>query len=411
MKEIQLYTPYNKQVEVHKGLDDESCLFTCVCAGRQTGKTMLSMNQALKWALEYKNAVIMWVSPTHSQINKVYKEVIKAIGDTPAVKTHKASQGETEIEFTTGSVIKFKSAAAEDNLRGETVHFMIIDEAAFVKQTTFNEILLPMLNVAGKKCLIVSTPKGRSNWFHKQYIKGKAKRANHQSFHFSCYDNPFANETIIDTAKEDLPEALFKQEYLGEFIDGGSVFQNINQVCTLKPHLVPKEGGIYYAGIDLALKNDYTVLTIVDAEGNLIYMDRFSGVSSPELKERIAKKLKLWKPQNTLIELNNLGQAIYDDLVHLYAVKNLQGWTTTNKTKNEIIARLVNAFSSQEIKCINDEDLKSELETFQMNITPSGNVRYEAASGFHDDTVMSLAIARKAQETSVKNRFNLRFVG
>lgn len=378
-------------------------------SGRQTGKTTVGQNQALKWALENKNVVVLWVSPTASQTLKVYKNIIKAIDGAPFLQSNKASQGDTEIVMTNGSVIKFKSAHAEDSLRGETVHYMILDEAAFIKESTFMEILLPMLNVAGRKCLGISTPKGK-NWFYKHYMNGMTGVKGYKSFRFTCYENPFANKAIIEIAKANMPKVMFDQEYLAMFVDGGSIIENIEELCML-PHLrMPLPRQTYYAGIDIALSNDFTVISIVDSQGNLVAYDRFNQVTGPQLKERIIKYLNKWKPAHSLIEINNMGQVIYDDLVHVYKVKNLSPFSTTSKSKPEIINNLINAFASKTIKCIDDEIVKSELETFEMKITSSGNIKYCASDGYHDDIIMSLAIAREAKNVINRNKLSVRIL-
>lgn len=407
--EIELYAPYDRQYEVHQACDNGSELFITLCSGRQTGKTTLAQNQALKWALEHNDVIVMWVSPTASQTLKVYKNILKGIEGAPFLKSNKASQGDTEIVFTNGSTIKFKSAHAEDGLRGETVHYMILDECAFIKESTFMEVLLPMLNVAGRKCLCITTPKGK-NWFYKHYMNGVRGVKGYKSFKFNCYDNPYANREIIAIAKNSMPKVMFEQEYMAAFVDGGSIIENIHELCIL-PHLqLPLPRQTYYAGIDVALSIDNTVISIVDSAGNLVAFDRFSKVTGPQLKERIVKYLNKWKPAHTLIEVNNMGQVIYDDLIHVYKVKNLSPFSTTSKSKPEIINNLIDAFSSKTIKCVNDEVLKSELETFEMKITGSGNVRYAASDGFHDDHVLSLAIARAAVNTANKNTFKVRIL-
>ena len=407
---VKLYSPYDKQKEVHTSLSNETHLIDIVCASRQTGKTILGSNQIIKWALAKENVVIMWVSPTNSQTVKVYKSIVAALGDAPFVSSYKQTQGDTEIKFTNGSVIKFKSAAAEDNLRGETVHYMVLDEAAFIKEDTFLEILLPMLNVAGRKLLIISTPKGRSNWFHKYYVKGVNGSKGFKSHRFNCYQNPFANPAIIQIAKENMPELIFKQEYLAEFVEGAAIIENIAELCIRKMQLTPKLGKKYYAGIDLALKNDYTVFSVVDEDGNLVFFDRFNKVTAPELKERLVKLIKLWNPENTLIETNNMGGVIFDDLKYLYEIKKLEGWNTSHTSKNEIINHLINAFSGKTMTLPDDDILKAELETFEMDITSSGKVKFAAASGFHDDIILSLAIAEEARRQGSKHTFNLKIV-
>lgn len=412
-----LYTPHKAQRLVHASCLDESYLFTTAICGRQVGKTELGMNQAIQWAVNNASSNVMWVSPTEAQARKVYDNLLKTYRDAPFVASYKGSAQDIEIRFTNMSVIKFKSAKSEDNLRGETVNYMILDEAAFIKELTWTEILKPMLNVGGRKCLIISTPKGK-NWLHKHYLRGMNGTKGYKSFHFTYRDNPYSNIEMIEADRENIPNLVFQQEYEGKFVDGASIIENIPELCNLKMQLVPHQGEKYYCGIDLALELDYTVVTILNDEGNLIYFDRFKrGPKSlgkdtvrnaPEMKERIVKILNLWKPENTLIETNHMGNVIIDDLKHVYKMKKINGFTTSPSSKKEIITSLINAFASKTIHCVDDERLKSELETFEMSMTPGGNIKFAASEGFHDDIVMSLAIARKSKETAVKNKFNLR---
>lgn len=400
------YEPYDKQLEVHQSCADESYKYTIVCASRQTGKTMLAMNQCIKWGVEKPDSVIAWVSPTYSQYKKVYDSMVKAIGSAPFVKSYK----DGEIKFTSGAVMVFKSANAGDNLRGMTVNYMVVDEAILIKESTFLEVLMPTLIVGGKKCLIISTPKGKSNWFFRWFMYGSNREEGCRSFRFNYKTNPFKDDAFIRMAEKSMPDAMFRQEYLADFVDGGAVIENINELCVNAMQPIPKAGKTYYAGIDLALMDDYTVFSVVDADGNLVYFDRFNKISTPEVKERIFKNIQLWKPEMTLIETNNMGLPIYQDLKLIYKIKKLKGWNTSHTSKNDIITKLIMAFSSKEIQCPDNEFLKAELETFEMKMTPTGKVKYEHAQGFHDDIIMSMAIAREAQSKASSNRFGLKLV-
>lgn len=392
MQHIKLYTPHKFQIPVHEMCCDNESFYITVNAGRQSGKTALSQQQALFWSLDKSNMIIYWVSPTAGQSQKVYKQILDMVIETPFVKSYKASQGDTEIFFVNGSVIKFRSGAQENSLRGESVDYLIIDEAAFIKQSTFQEILLPMLNVRGKKCLIISTPKGK-NWFFFMYNRGVLQEKGYKSFKFTSLDNPYSNPEVIKSAKKSMPDVLFRQEYLGEFVDNAAVIENINELAVLKGLTSPKSGDKYYAGVDIALKNDYNVVVILNQDGEMVFMDRINNISSPELKERLIKIFNTWKPSKILIEENNQGLPILQDLIKIHKVKNIAGFITTSKSKSEIINNLINSFSSKKIKIINDEIIKSELEMFTMNITPTGSIKFEAPNGFHDDIVMALAIA------------------
>ena len=158
---INLIKPHEKQKEIVDACLNDDYFFVIAIIGRQFGKTTIAENLAVYWALNYPNSTIYWVSPTDSQSQKVYKEIINAIIESGCIKSKKMPRGDTEIVFKNTSKILFRSAASEDSLRGQSVDYMILDEAAFIKKDTVETILLPMLNVKGKKCLFISTPKGK----------------------------------------------------------------------------------------------------------------------------------------------------------------------------------------------------------------------------------------------------------
>lgn len=401
MVNLELYQPHTEQRPVHTACNDEDTFFITVNAGRQSGKTALSQQQGLYWALDQPDMLIYWVSPTASQATKVYKQLLKMVVETPVIKSHKGSMGDTEIQFNNGSMIKFRSAAQEDSLRGETIDYLIVDEAAFVKESVFQEILLPMLNVKGKKVLTISTPKGK-NWFYYQYQKGLTGDKIHKSFKFISADNPYSNKTIIQIAKDNLPDVLFRQEYLGEFVDSSAIFENIEELACLTMITRPVAGDNYWIGVDIALKDDYTVVNVINQNSEVVYYERYNHITAPQLKENLIKCFANWKPKKIYIEENNQGLPIIDDLKITHKIKNIQGFQTTSKSKPEIINNLVNAFASRKIKVPNDDIYKSELDTFTMKLSPTGSVKFAAADGFHDDIPMSLAIAWECMN---KNKF------
>lgn len=353
------------------------------------------------WALSNTDRIIYWVSPTVNQATKIYKQMLKAILKTNIVKSYKGSMGDTEIIFQNGSIIKFRSAAQEESLRGESVDYLIIDEAAFIKEEVYQAILLPMLNVRGKKCLIVSTPKGK-NWYYYHILKGlSGNDIKYKSFQFDSADNPHSNPDIIEMARQSMPSVLFKQEYLAEFVDSAAIFENIKELSLSKMITAPVAGQSYYGGVDIGMKGDYTVISLLNQDGALVYYDRFTDITAPQLKERLKKTLLLFKPKKTFIELNNQGQPIFDDLKEM-RVPNIEGFYTTSSSKPEIVNNLINAFASKKINILDDNIYNTELEAFTMIQTPSGKPKFEAASGFHDDTVLSLCIA---WECFNKNRY------
>jgi len=193
---IELVKPHKKQFDIINACLDDDIFFIVAVIGRQFGKTLISENMAIYWALNNKNTITYWISPTDSQAQKVYKEIKEALINSGVIKSSKAPKGDTEIIFNNNSKILFRSAASEDSLRGQSVHYMILDEAAFIKKDTIDSILMPMLNVTGRKCLFISTPKGK-NYLYDYYKKGMdPNNKKRRSIRYSTFDSPFANKRI-----------------------------------------------------------------------------------------------------------------------------------------------------------------------------------------------------------------------
>lgn len=335
-----------------------------------------------------------WVSPTDSQAQKVYKEIVNAIYDSGVIHNKKQPKGDTEIVFHNGSKILFRSAASEDNLRGQSVHYMILDEAAFIKRETVETILMPMLNVIGRKCLFITTPKGK-NYIYDYYQNGQHKK-NWKSMRYSTYDSPLANETLINMFRETLPDKLFQQEIEAQFVDSSSVFNNVSELLILPKLESPEPGRNYWAGIDVGFVNDASVLTVIDDEGNLVNYYRWTDIESPELIQEILRLNNLWKFKQVVIENNNQGLVIYHDLKR--KMNNISEFNTNSKTKPEIINRLIHLFNKKAFLLIKDDYLRIELESFIFSQNNNGTIKFMADNGFHDDVVMALAIGVWAKE-------------
>jgi len=144
--------------------------------------------------------------------------------------------------------------------------------------------------------------------------------------------------------------------------------------------------------LDIALKNDYNVVTIFNQKDELVCYDRVNNITAPQLKDRMVGIFKKWNPKKIYIEANNQGLPIIQDLREIHKVKNIKEFQTTSSSKQLIINNLINAFASKKIKIINDETVKSEFEMFTMFINSNGTVKFSAPSGYNDDIVMSAAI-------------------
>ena len=363
--------------------------FKVVSAGRRFGKTRLAVLECVNVANQGGRA--WWVSPSYKTSEVGWRPLRQMCRRIPGVEI---KLGDRVVNFPNGGFVAVRSADNPDSLRGEGLDFVVMDECAFMQREAWTEAIRPALSDRQGKALFISTPKGR-NHFWELYQKGINGEEGWQSWTFPTISNPFIQASEIEAAKRDLPEMIFRQEYLAEFIDdSGGVFRRVQDAAVLEPQ-EPDANKQYVAGVDVASSIDFTVVSIMDVKSKeLVYLDRFNRVDYNVLENRLEALYRRWHLDSMKIEANSIGQPVID---HLYA-KGLSiiPFTTTSATKQAIIQGLQSAFEHGEIRIINDPVLVGELLSFESKRSPSGGFSYSAPSGMHDDTVMSLAIAWSA---------------
>jgi phage FluMu gp28-like protein len=341
------------------------------------------------FAYEHPKSLIWWVAPTYSQAIDIGLRTIRNLGAGLVKKTSEAGTN-PHIEFDNGSRVEFKSADRPDTLRGYSLDLLIVDEAGYVKDKVWSDVLRPTLVDRNGHAIIIGTPKGK-NWFYKLYCQGINKEHNIESFTFSTEFNKKIQADEIKMMINSLPELTVRQEIYAEFLDDmGAIFRRVRR-CIKGEFEEPNNDKRYVMGVDLAKYQDFTVITVLDNYGHLVYMDRFNQIDWNFQKERINQVYLKWKPQMVILDSTGVGDPINDDLVR--AGLPIIPYNFTNETKKNLVQNLSIMIDKQEISFPNIEILISELEAYGYEITEAGNVRYGAPEGLHDDCVMSLGLA------------------
>ncbi len=398
---IEGFTPHPKQRELIDLCLDDSTKYIVASVGRQWGKSFLGMNVLLKWALEDNGSSCMWLAPIYSQSKKVFTELSNVLGGTKL--TTSINKSELTIKFINGSVIYFRSAEREDGLRGNTLDYLIVDEAAYIKDNVWSQVLRATVLVKGKKVLFLSTPKGR-NWFYDIAMMGMSNEyEKYATYRGSSFDSPFISEEELLEAKLSLPENIYKQEILADFIDdGGEVFSSLKTNCVLEKYPNKEPGERYYAGLDIGRANDYSVLTILNMRGEVVRIFRERQMSWNVIVSEVVKNLREFNAR-CLIEINGIGDPIYEQIRKQYS--NVESFTTTNDSKQNIIEDLILGLNEEKLKLptqtLNPE-LWQEMSVFTYEYSPkTRKVKYGSPNGFHDDMVMSLALANECLKKKV----------
>lgn len=390
--QVKGFKPHKKQKEIITSIIDGSEFYHSVVVGRQFGKTLMSINLLMYYGLNNNNSKILWVSPVYSQATKVFQQIYQSLQPAGLVKS--ANKADFIIQLINGSTIYFKSSERPETIRGLSINYAFIDEAQDCKDLAWKQSILPTLTAAGKKCIITGTPK-RKNWFYDIFMLGKSKdHPNHKSYHGSSEDSPYVSKEFIEEQKRTLPPKIYKQEFLAEWQDNeGQVFQGLDRVCIHNDWPAPNQSKVY-AGLDIGNKGDYTVLTIIDELGRVLNIWRGNGMEYSQIAKQVSDVCRHYKVRDLLVETNGVGDPVFEMIRKQYS--RTSPLFQTNQTKENIIRRLMGDIqdATLELPSINlFPTLAEELEIFEYEVLPSGKIRYTHPQGFHDDCVLSLAIA------------------
>jgi len=201
-----------------------------------------------------------------------------------------------------------------------------------------------------------------------------------------------------------LPEMIFKQEYLAEFVDGSAMLFNNRRMKISEPK------GKCYAGIDLGRADDYSVLSIFNDIGEQVYIERWRHSEWSTIVKAISENIRRFDITTTLVEVNSIGDVIFELLdKELRGYCAVEPFTTTSQSKKEIVEQLIVANQNGEVTFHPSEWLDQELEMFSYEYNPkSRQVRYTAPTGFHDDGVMATCISYECYLKHKGTRYTLR---
>lgn len=384
------FSPHRKQKEIIKSIKR----FNIVVAGRRSGKTMLGRFLIVFKALSLENSVNWWVSPIYKQAKREFRKTIKEInerGFKNIIKNYNKS--DLIIELGNGSEIQYWGCDNEDSLRGEGIDYLVMDECATIDDKVYFEVLRPALSDKNGKGLMIGTPKG-FNWFHELYRIGiEEKDDDIYPIHFKTVDNTKIDGIgkEVEKAKINLPENIFRQEYLAEFIaDSSIVFAGL-EVVIKDYEISTNYNNVYYIGIDLAKKIDYTVILVMDVFKHVIEMERFQN-SWLYTKNRIMEFAHRYKNHEMIIDATGGYETVHEDL-HREGIR-IRPFVFTANSKNELINKLIVDIEQKRISIGNRfKTLIDEMREFSYIINKKGKITYNAKYGKHDDCVIALALA------------------
>ena len=399
------FHPYAHQRAVIDAIGKSKCSYKTVVvkSSRQKGKSFMIANILLYFALNWNKTKNICVSPTLKQAKNIYKTIMDAIEKTGIVKNSNAT--DLEITFINRSIIRFLSAEMGESLRGYTVTgILCIDECCYISDEVFNTIK-PWVDYNKSPILMVSTPYVKEGFFWQYYNYGL--EGVNKVITVDWCDPKFKKEMDkilpperLEEYRKTMPANKFKSEYLGEWLDDeGTVFIQFKD-CAKDVQILPNDK--LFVGIDWAMGGggDDTAVSIINDKGEQVVLDYFDNLTPTQQIDRIVEDLNPYMRQIVVIqpELNSLGGVLTDNLKErLQGRARIEGFNTTNQSKNELVMDLQTAFEQKTITILNDPKQMRELSFYTADYNPkTKNVSYNAPLGLNEDLCIALMLAYNA---------------
>ena len=384
--------------------------FKLISAGRRFGKTELAWAKLLEDAIKPDTSLYWWVGAFNRHLTPATQTIKRITPKDFFYDIRERNKVIWYIQLQDGTEIYFHSGNTEDSLRGSGLDGLVIDEAGSFPGERYTEELAPSLIDRDGWLFGIGTPKGRG-WFYTMCMRGldQVNFPNYKSWQFSSYENSverggYLKKESIDIIADGFDYITKRQEIFAHFLKGeGAVFRNIYQCINKDAELgVAEPDKFYITGCDVAKAEDWTVLTAMDQDGCVRGFDRFNSLNWQDIEDRIYLFTQNY-PGVLVIDASGVGASSYDHLIRRGLL--MRDYKFTNQSKANMINALNIALDQGSITIpgtIKGEErlpvpqlkiLIDELEAFEYEILPSGNFRYNAPSGVHDDCVTSLGLA------------------
>ena len=333
-----------------------------------------------------------------------------------------------EIEFSNGAIIAALPCDADTTV-GDTCNWFLDENALYPNSERVFGTIKPSI-MHGKRMVIVSTPRGRTNKFAKLFeMWQEFQEASGWSWHvipielaisegLTLYDNlgnPITYEDFKSQEIRDIGMEMWLQEYCCRFMDSILAFLSYEaiQACMkskFKAVMAPEELAALkiplFAGVDIGRHHDLTVIWIIGKmDGVWQTVTSYSMFNTPfhEQETVVRRYLQSGAITRMGIDYMGVGMQLCENLEREFP-EIVQQVLFTNKSKMEMASRVRVQLEAETLMIPNDEEVEEDFASIERIVTLQGNTRLEAHGGnrTHGDYFWACCMAAaQAQEMTL----------
>jgi hypothetical protein len=438
-----LFNLYPFQEDLMTSVNEER--FNVILKSRQLGISTLSAGYSL-WLMLFHEDKNILVIATKQEVAKNLVTKVRFMHDNlPTwLKGQTEEDNKLSLRLRNGSQIKATSAAGDAG-RSEALSMLIIDEAAFINNVEEIWTSAQSTLSTGGGAIVLSTPNGVGNWFHKIWVQGQqGDQWNPTELHWTVH--PERNQSWRDEQEKLLGTKGAAQECDCDFISSGhtvvegATLQWYEETYVKDP--IEKRGfdGNYWlwdypnysrdyvvvADVARGDSSDYSAFHVFDVETVEQVAEYKGKIDTKQYGAMLTSVAAEWNNAMLVIENANIGWAViqevidrnYDNLyysyrdvgyidddIHLRKGFDLKrkedmvpGFSMTSRTRPLVISKL-DMYMRERTPIIHSKRLIDELFVFIWN-----GSRAEAQRGYNDDLVISFSTGLWVRDTALKLR-------
>jgi hypothetical protein len=403
--------------------------FNVILKARQLGISTITAAYIVWLILFYRDKNVLVIATkfqTAANLVKKVKTIMQNVPPWLRIASIKIDN-RTSFVLTNGSEVKASSTSIDAG-RSESLSLLVVDEAAHIDN--FDEIWIALYSTlaTGGRCVALSSPKGVGNWFHKTYIEAEQSANDFHPTLLPWQVHPERDDAWFAKETRNMSKRQIAQELNCEFnASGETVIQSddIKEIFEITKSPKYKTGFDhnlwiweaynpsckYFIVADVARGDgsDYSVFHIINLNTMCIEAEYQGKPNLEQFAGLIDNTGREFGDCLVVVENNSLGISILEKLIDreypnlYYSVKgtheyidqhqaqgmtnSVPGFTTTSKTRPLIVSKL-EEFLRNKLVTIYSLRTANELKTFIWK-----NNKAQAMRSYHDDLVLSLAIA------------------
>lgn len=420
--------------------------YNVILKSRQLGISTLAAGYALHQMLFTDSFNVLVIATTQEVAKNLVTKVRIMHDNLPSwLKGNIEADNKLSLKFKNGSQIKAISSA-NTGARSEALSLLIVDEAAFIRNIEEIWIASQATLSTGGGAIVLSTPNGMGNWFHKAWVDGETNpktQWNNIKLHWTVH--PERDQEWRDKQTQLLGEKGAAQECDCDFISSGHtvvdgpILKEYEDRCTPPIEMrgfdqnywiweYPDYSKDYIIIADVARGdgNDFSAFHVIEVESVKQVAEYKGKIPPKEFGIMLHGVATEWNNGLLAIENANIGWAAiqpvldrgYDNLFYTYKddgyvdtevqlqkgydtidkSKMVPGVSTTSRTRPLMISAL-KTYMLERAPIIRSKRLIDELWVFIWQ-----NGKAQAQGGYNDDLTMSFCIGLWLRDTALKLR-------